>query len=207
MNTLTFEDFTPGHFGRYGPRHVTREEILAFAAEFDPQPMHLDEAAANASMLKGLSGSGWHLGSIMMRMLFDGARFGYLRKLLFRFRLSAGSGSGDNVVRVERSRDMWLTLRRKLEFTDEENRIIDGHLGDLEAAIFRAKGHRAIALHDWATAREMFREASLAADRFGLPLAHRLRMRLVRLLLAVRPQLAHHLFRRLRPDELEFVVD
>ena len=34
--------------------------------------MHLDEAAANASMLKGLSGSGWHLGSLMMRMLFDG---------------------------------------------------------------------------------------------------------------------------------------
>jgi acyl dehydratase len=51
MTTLTFEDFTPGHFGRFGPRHVTREEILAFAAEFDPQPMHLDEAAANASML------------------------------------------------------------------------------------------------------------------------------------------------------------
>lgn len=72
MNTLTFEDFPPGRFGRFGPRRVTREEILAFAAEFDPQPMHLDEAAANRSMLKGLSGSGWHLCSIMMRMLCDG---------------------------------------------------------------------------------------------------------------------------------------
>jgi acyl dehydratase len=72
MTTLTFEDFKPGHFGTFGPRHVTREEILAFAAEYDPQPMHLDEEAANKSMLKGLSGSGWHLGSIMMRMLFDG---------------------------------------------------------------------------------------------------------------------------------------
>ena len=70
--TLTFEDFPPGHFGRFGPRHVTREEILAFAAEFDPQPMHLDEEAAKKSMLKGLSGSGWHLGSITMRMMFDG---------------------------------------------------------------------------------------------------------------------------------------
>jgi acyl dehydratase len=69
--TLTFEDFPPGHFGSFGPRHVTREEMLAFAAEFDPQPMHLDEAAAERSMLKGLSGSGWHLGSIMMRMAFD----------------------------------------------------------------------------------------------------------------------------------------
>jgi acyl dehydratase len=69
--TLTFEDFPPGHFGSFGPRHVTREEILAFAAEFDPQPMHLDEAAASRSMLRGLSASGWHLCSIMMRMMFD----------------------------------------------------------------------------------------------------------------------------------------
>jgi acyl dehydratase len=51
---------------------VTREDILAFAAEFDPQPMHLDEEAASRSMLKGLSGSGWHLCSIIMRMMFDG---------------------------------------------------------------------------------------------------------------------------------------
>ena len=69
---LSFEDFPPGHFGTFGPRCVTREEILAFAAEFDPQPMHLDEAAAERSMLKGLSASGWHLCAIMMRMMFDG---------------------------------------------------------------------------------------------------------------------------------------
>ena len=69
---LTFDDFRPGRFGTFGPRHVTREDILAFAAEFDPQPMHLDEDAASRSMLKGLSGSGWHLCSILMRMMFDG---------------------------------------------------------------------------------------------------------------------------------------
>jgi acyl dehydratase len=72
MMTLTLEDFKLGHFGRFGPRHVTREEILAFAAEFDPQPMHLDEEAAKRSLLGGLAGSGWHLCSIMMRMMFDG---------------------------------------------------------------------------------------------------------------------------------------
>src|SRR5258708_26725847 len=72
MTALSFEDLKPGRFGTFGPRHVTREEILAFAAEYDPQPMHLDEEAAKTSMLKGLSGSGWHLGSLMMRMLFDG---------------------------------------------------------------------------------------------------------------------------------------
>src|ERR1700756_28609 len=70
--TLTFEDFLPGQFGTFGPRHVTRDEILAFAAEFDPQPMHLDEEAASKTMLRGLSGSGWHLCSLMMRMMFDG---------------------------------------------------------------------------------------------------------------------------------------
>jgi acyl dehydratase len=70
--TLAFEDFPAGHFGQFGPRRVSREEMLAFAAEFDPQPMHLDEEAASRSMLQGLSGSGWHLCSIMMRMMFDG---------------------------------------------------------------------------------------------------------------------------------------
>ena len=69
---LYWEDFKPGAVAEYGPRRVTREEIVAFASEFDPQPMHLDEAAASQSMLKGLSGSGWHLCSLMMRMLCDG---------------------------------------------------------------------------------------------------------------------------------------
>lgn len=70
--TLTFEDFSPGHFGTFGPRRVTRGEIIAFAREYDPQPMHLDDAAAKASLLNGLAGSGWHLCSIIMRMMFDG---------------------------------------------------------------------------------------------------------------------------------------
>ena len=55
-----WEDFNIGDVAVYGPRLVTREEIVAFAAEFDPQPMHLDEAAASAMLLGGLAGSGWH---------------------------------------------------------------------------------------------------------------------------------------------------
>jgi acyl dehydratase len=70
--TLTFEHFQPGHLGSYGPRHITREEIIAFAVEYDPQPMHLDDAAANASLLRGLAGSGWHMCALMMRMMYDG---------------------------------------------------------------------------------------------------------------------------------------
>jgi acyl dehydratase len=56
----------------YGPRLVTREEIVGFAAEFDPQPMHLDEEAGRASMLGGLAASGWHICCLMMRMAADG---------------------------------------------------------------------------------------------------------------------------------------
>ena len=69
---LTFEDFRPGPFTTLGPRRVSRDEIVAFAAEFDPQPFHLDEAAAARSMLAGLAGSGWHMCALAMRMMVDG---------------------------------------------------------------------------------------------------------------------------------------
>lgn len=67
-----FEDFTPGMTMTFGPRLVTRDEIIAFAQEFDPQPFHLDEDAANMSLLGGLAGSGWHVCCLMMRMIVDG---------------------------------------------------------------------------------------------------------------------------------------
>ena len=72
MPKLYWEDFQPGAVAVYGPRLVTREEIVAFAAEFDPQPMHLDEAAASATMLGGLGASGWHICCLLMRMIADG---------------------------------------------------------------------------------------------------------------------------------------
>jgi acyl dehydratase len=67
-----FEDFEPGLELPFGPHTVTRAEIVAFAAEFDPQPMHLDEAAAAATMLGGLAASGWHTCALFMRMMYDG---------------------------------------------------------------------------------------------------------------------------------------
>jgi len=69
---LHFEDFAPGRAFALGPRAVSRDEIVAFAAEFDPQPFHLDEAAAEASLLGGLSASGWHTCATVMRMMVDG---------------------------------------------------------------------------------------------------------------------------------------
>lgn len=67
-----FEDFEPGLKLPFGPHAVTRAEIVAFAAEFDPQPMHLDEAAAAETMLGGLAASGWHTCVMFMRMAYDG---------------------------------------------------------------------------------------------------------------------------------------
>jgi len=67
-----FEDFSPGWTAEYGPRRVTREEIIGFASQFDPQPMHLDEEAARATMLGGLGASGWHTCAIVMKMVADG---------------------------------------------------------------------------------------------------------------------------------------
>jgi acyl dehydratase len=72
MPRFHWEDFEPGSVSIYGPRLITREEIVAFAAEFDPQPMHLDEAAASATLLGGLAASGWHTCCLLMRMIADG---------------------------------------------------------------------------------------------------------------------------------------
>jgi acyl dehydratase len=66
-----FEDFEVGTTIPLGVKLVTAEEIVAFAAEFDPQPMHLDEEAGKASILGGLSASGWHTCCIFMRMMCD----------------------------------------------------------------------------------------------------------------------------------------
>src|SRR3954463_6138730 len=66
-----FEDFTIGLVIDLGTKHVTAEEIIEFASEFDAQPMHLDEEAGKASILGGLSASGWHTCAMFMRMLCD----------------------------------------------------------------------------------------------------------------------------------------
>ena len=74
MNTeslIHFEDLSPGMSFPLGPRSIDRDEVLAFAAEYDPQPMHLDEEAGKASMLGGLGASGWHTCAMMMRMMWE----------------------------------------------------------------------------------------------------------------------------------------
>lgn len=66
-----YEDFEPGREIVFGPRPVTAEELVEFAQEFDPQPMHLDEEAGRQSMLGGLAASGMFTASAFMRMMCD----------------------------------------------------------------------------------------------------------------------------------------
>ena len=67
-----FEDFQPGQVIELGSRTITRDEIVAFARQFDPQPFHLDDEAAGKTIYGGLIASGWHTGAISMRLLYDG---------------------------------------------------------------------------------------------------------------------------------------
>ena len=65
------EDFAVGQtFGSGRPR-IDKERTLAFAAEFDPQPLHLDEAAARRSIFGGLTASGWYTAAVTMRLLVE----------------------------------------------------------------------------------------------------------------------------------------
>ncbi len=66
-----FEDFPDGLVVDLGQVSLTQDEIVAFARQFDPQPMHTDPEAARASIYAGLIASGWHTAGAYMRLLVD----------------------------------------------------------------------------------------------------------------------------------------
>jgi acyl dehydratase len=66
-----FEDIVVGASDRFGQREVTREAVIAFAERFDPQPFHLDDAAAAATFFGKVSASGWHTAAMTMSMLVE----------------------------------------------------------------------------------------------------------------------------------------
>jgi acyl dehydratase len=66
-----WEDFKVGEVEHIGEKRVERDEVIAFAKQYDPQPFHIDEAAARHSMYGGLIASGWHTCAMVMRMMCD----------------------------------------------------------------------------------------------------------------------------------------
>ena len=68
---LYLEDLSVGQRFESRPHCLDAEQIKKFAAEFDPQPFHLDETAAARSLFGGLAASGWHTAALTMRMLVE----------------------------------------------------------------------------------------------------------------------------------------
>jgi acyl dehydratase len=73
MQTLYFlDDLTIGQRFSSGTYVLTEKKLVDFASEYDPQPFHLDEAAASSTLFKGLAASGWHTAAITMKLLNNG---------------------------------------------------------------------------------------------------------------------------------------
>jgi acyl dehydratase len=84
-----FEDLVPGRVFELGSTVVDRDEMLAFARRFDPQPFHVDEAAAAASLFGGLAASGWFTAALWMRLYADAVLAGST---------SLGSPGGEDIA-------------------------------------------------------------------------------------------------------------
>ena len=132
---LTFEDFTPGRRFDFAERTLTARDIVAFAREFDAQPIHLDEAAGRASILGGLAASGWHTSAVMMRMLYEA----YIRgstsegspgvdSMEWKRPVLAGDTLGGHCVvldaRASRSRPEIGIVRLRAEVTNQRGEIV-----------------------------------------------------------------------------------
>jgi acyl dehydratase len=73
--TLYLDDLSVGQRFASGTYHMDADRMKAFAAEFDPQPFHLDEAAAERSIFRGLAASGWHTAAATMRLMVESLPF------------------------------------------------------------------------------------------------------------------------------------
>lgn len=71
MTERYLEDFAVGQTFGSGRLRIDEERIKSFAVEFDPQPFHLDEAAARDTLFHGLAASGWHTAAVTMRLLVE----------------------------------------------------------------------------------------------------------------------------------------
>jgi acyl dehydratase len=143
-----FEDYKPGVAYTYGSVEVTEAEIVQFARLYDPQPMHVDKAAATAGPFGGLIASGWHTTALMMRLYVDNHLSSVASMVspgVERIRWLRPVRPGDRLtLRVttlkatrSRSKPMQGVLTAKLEALDAEGRL----MCDLVAANFmRCRG-------------------------------------------------------------------
>lgn len=129
--TTYFEELSVDEPTTFGTYVMTREEILEFAERWDPQPFHVDEQAAEASIYGGLIASGWHVAAATMRLLVDG----YLADVagmgspgLEELRWLAPVRPGDELsirVTIRETRDLSSRPDRGLAVIDVET-LLDG---------------------------------------------------------------------------------
>lgn len=72
MTEQYLEDYAVGQTYMTGRHRIDKDQIIAFAKQYDPQPYHLDEEAARKSPFRGLAASGWHTAALTMRLMVDG---------------------------------------------------------------------------------------------------------------------------------------
>jgi acyl dehydratase len=138
---LHWEDFPVGQVRRFGSKTFDVEEIMRFAREFDPQPFHVDEAAAAGSMFGGLIASGWHTCAALMRMMCDE----YLLRSA-----SLGSPGLESIK--------WLQPVRPGDTLSAEMTVVDArvmqskpHIGLVRSdyAVFNQRGEQVLAMSGW----------------------------------------------------------
>jgi acyl dehydratase len=130
---LYWEDLAVGQTLNFGNCYISRKDITDFARQFDPQPFHIDEQAARATMLKGLAASGWHICTVFMRMLEDGL-------------LSRCQGSQLDTIdkikwRVPVRPGDWLSCRITIEAKNPLSKKAGGGDCRLECAAINGRGH------------------------------------------------------------------
>jgi len=136
-----WEDFKVGDTSNLGERTVDREEIIAFANMYDPQPFHIDEEAGRQSMFGGLIASGWHTVAIVMRLSVDS----YLRDSA-----SLGSPGVDNVrwLKPVRPGDTIRATRTVVETRASKSRP---ELGSVKTRweVFNQHGEMVMSMEGW----------------------------------------------------------
>jgi acyl dehydratase len=138
---LYWEDFPVGQKLEFGAMPVPREAVLEFARQFDPQPFHVDEAAARHSLFGGLCASGWHTCAMAMRMMCDA----YLLD-------SSSLGSpGIDALRWHKPVFPGDTLRMQMDVTEARPMASKPHVGLVKAVwtVFNQQGDKVLTMEGW----------------------------------------------------------
>lgn len=149
-----WEDFPAGHVMEFGGAPVSREAVIAFASQFDPQPFHLDEEAARGTLFGGLCASGWHTCAMTMRMMCDG----YLLD-------AASLGSpGIDALRWLKPVHPGDTLRVRMEILQARPMNSKPHVGLVQSrwTVINQHGESVMTMEGWGMFRR--RHAAASAD-------------------------------------------